>query len=173
MQRINIVSPQFEYDEEDPEGFRSGMAGLGKLFVKAEESGATVYELPPGQAICPYHYECGEEEWLLVLAGNPNLRHPEGPRASSPGISSSSLRARRAPTASATRPRRLPASSCSPPSSFPLPRSTRTATRSGSGPATPRRTSSSTAGTRSTTSTARSESWQRQSTASSTPPVQA
>ena len=37
-----------------------------------------MYELPPGQAICPYHYEYGEEEWLLVLEGRPTLRHPEG-----------------------------------------------------------------------------------------------
>ena len=37
-----------------------------------------MYELPPGQAICPYHYEYGEEEWLLVLEGRPTLRTPEG-----------------------------------------------------------------------------------------------
>lgn len=78
MRRINIAAPQFDYDAEDPEGFRSGMARLGKLLGGAEESGISVYELPPGQAICPYHYECGEEEWLLVLEGNPTLRHPEG-----------------------------------------------------------------------------------------------
>lgn len=78
MKRINIANPQFDYDDEDPDGFRSGMARLGKLLGGAEESGITVYELPPGQAICPYHYECGEEEWLLVLEGNPTLRHPEG-----------------------------------------------------------------------------------------------
>src|SRR3954447_19992521 len=78
MTRINIASPQFEFDKEDPEGFRSGMARLGKLLVGAEESGITVYELPPGQSICPYHYEVGEEEWLLVLEGNPTLRHPQG-----------------------------------------------------------------------------------------------
>ena len=78
MQRINIASPQFEYDAEDPEGFRSGLARLGKLLGGARESGVSVYELPPGQAVCPYHYECGEEEWLLVLEGNPTLRHPDG-----------------------------------------------------------------------------------------------
>ena len=78
MVRINIASPPFEYDGADPEGFRSGVAKLGKLLVGAEESGISVYELPPGQAICPYHYECGEEEWLLVLEGHPTLRHPQG-----------------------------------------------------------------------------------------------
>jgi len=78
MKRINISSPRFELDGEEPEGFRSGMARLGKLLGGAEDSGISVYELPPGQAICPYHYECGEEEWLLVLEGTPTLRDPEG-----------------------------------------------------------------------------------------------
>lgn len=78
MKRVNIASPEFQYDTEDPEGFRSGMARLGKLLGGPEESGATVYDLPPGQSICPYHYEVGEEEWLLVLEGNPTLRDPEG-----------------------------------------------------------------------------------------------
>jgi uncharacterized cupin superfamily protein len=77
MRRINIASPQFEYDGDDPEGFRSGMIRLGKL-LGAEESGISLYEIPPGQLICPYHYEVGEEEWLLVLEGTPTLRHPEG-----------------------------------------------------------------------------------------------
>jgi uncharacterized cupin superfamily protein len=78
MKRISIATPEFEYDQEDPEGFRSGIAKLGKLLGGPEESGVSVYELPPGQSICPYHYEVGEEEWLLVLEGNPTLRHPEG-----------------------------------------------------------------------------------------------
>jgi uncharacterized cupin superfamily protein len=77
MRRLNIANPEFEYDGEDPEGFRAGMARLGKL-LGAAESGISVYELPPGQAVCPYHYEAGEEEWLLVLAGTPSLRHPGG-----------------------------------------------------------------------------------------------
>jgi uncharacterized cupin superfamily protein len=77
MQRTNISAPEFEYDPEDPDGFRAGMARLGDA-LGAKESGASVYELAPGQAVCPYHYEVGEEEWLLVLAGNPTLRHPGG-----------------------------------------------------------------------------------------------
>jgi uncharacterized cupin superfamily protein len=77
MRRHNIASPDFAYDTEDPEGFRAGMARLGKG-LGAERTGISVYEIPPGQSICPYHYEVAEEEWLLVLAGNPTLRHPEG-----------------------------------------------------------------------------------------------
>jgi uncharacterized cupin superfamily protein len=74
---MNIAAPDFTYEEGDPDGFRSGMARLGKS-LGATRTGASVYELPPGQAICPYHYEHGEEEWLLVLEGTPMLRTPEG-----------------------------------------------------------------------------------------------
>lgn len=77
MKKVNIGEPEFSWDESDPPGFRAGMARLGKL-LGAKESGISVYELPPGQAICPYHYECGEEEWLLVLSGTPTLRSPDG-----------------------------------------------------------------------------------------------
>jgi uncharacterized cupin superfamily protein len=77
MRRINIAKPEFEYDETDPQGFRSGMARPGPS-LGASQTGTSVYELPPRQAICPYHYEYGEEEWLLVLEGRPVLRDPEG-----------------------------------------------------------------------------------------------
>ncbi len=46
--------------------------------VAGENLGASLYELPPGQAVCPYHYEYGEEEWLLVLEGRTSVRTPEG-----------------------------------------------------------------------------------------------
>ncbi len=78
MRRLNIANPELTYDESDPDGFRSGMFRLGTL-LGAKETGASVYELPPGQSICPYHYEYAEEEWLVVLSGSPTLRDPEGP----------------------------------------------------------------------------------------------
>ena len=77
MKRVNIAEPPFAYDPEDPEGFRSGLFRFGPL-IDAEELGTSVYGLRPGQSICPYHYEYAEEEWLLVLAGTPTLRHAEG-----------------------------------------------------------------------------------------------
>ena len=77
MRRVNIADPKFEYDESDPEGFRSGMARFGPD-LGAKQMGTSVYEIPPGQALCPYHYECAEEEWLLVLEGCPTLRDPDG-----------------------------------------------------------------------------------------------
>src|SRR3954469_2452976 len=77
MRRVSITDPDFTYDGDDPEGFRSGMFRLGPSFG-AKQTGTSVYELPPGQAVCPYHYEYGEEEWALVLEGRPSLRTPEG-----------------------------------------------------------------------------------------------
>jgi uncharacterized cupin superfamily protein len=77
VRRVNIASPEFKYDPGDPEGFRSGMFRLGPQ-LGADRTGATIYRLAPGQAVCPYHYEYAEEEWLLVLEGNPTVRHPEG-----------------------------------------------------------------------------------------------
>jgi uncharacterized cupin superfamily protein len=77
VQRANLNSLEVEYDDQDPEGYRAGMARFGPS-IGAEKLGASLYELPPGQSICPYHYEYPEEEWLIVLAGRPTLRHPEG-----------------------------------------------------------------------------------------------
>jgi uncharacterized cupin superfamily protein len=77
MRVFNIHEPEFEYDDTDPEPYRAGMDRLGPK-LGAERIGASIYELPPGQSICPYHYEYGEEEWLLVLTGTPTVRTPEG-----------------------------------------------------------------------------------------------
>ena len=52
MRRVNIAQPDFAYDPDDPDGFRSGMLRLGGL-LGAGETGATVYEVPPRQALCP------------------------------------------------------------------------------------------------------------------------
>ena len=83
MQRVSIAAPEFRYSSDSPEGFRAGSVRLGTL-MGAAGTGASVYEVPPGQAICPYHYENPEEEWLLVLAGRPTLRHPDGEDALEP-----------------------------------------------------------------------------------------
>jgi len=77
MRRVNIASPKFEYDTDDPPGFRAALHRFGPD-LPANQLGASVYEIPPGEAICPYHYEYAEEEWLIVLRGTPSVRHPEG-----------------------------------------------------------------------------------------------
>lgn len=77
MRRFNLADPPYTYDPEEPEGFRAGMYRFGPE-AGAVRTGATTYEIPTGQSICPYHYELGEEEWLLVLSGTPTLRSPDG-----------------------------------------------------------------------------------------------
>ena len=83
MRRVKLGEAAPAFDAEDPPGFRAGMARFGPT-VGASDTGATLYEVPPGQAVCPYHYEYGEEEWLLVLEGRPTIRTPRGGEAAEP-----------------------------------------------------------------------------------------
>ncbi len=84
MQRVNLFSAEIEYDAADPEDYRAGWNRFGER-LGASVIGGTIYELPPGQSNCPYHYEYGCEEWLIVLAGQLTLRHPEGEDELEPG----------------------------------------------------------------------------------------
>ena len=77
MERFKLDAAQPEYDSSDPEGYRAGMDRFGPK-IGATQLGGSVYELPPGQSICPYHYEYPEEEWLFVLTGRVDVRTPEG-----------------------------------------------------------------------------------------------
>ncbi|HEY3922527.1 MAG TPA: cupin domain-containing protein [Gaiellaceae bacterium] len=70
---VNFFDVETEGDEKDPEGYKARAAKIGER-IRGEAMGATVYDLDPGQSVCPYHYELGEEEWLLVLNGTPTLR---------------------------------------------------------------------------------------------------
>ncbi len=61
-----------------PEGFRRNSVTRIGASLGASSTGLSIYELPPGQASSPYHYEAPVEEWLLVVSGTPILRHPVG-----------------------------------------------------------------------------------------------
>jgi uncharacterized cupin superfamily protein len=74
---VNIYDVVADGDAADPAGYRARMARFGPR-IGAEQLGGSVYELDPGESVCPYHYEYPEEEWLIVLAGRPTLRDPEG-----------------------------------------------------------------------------------------------
>ena len=77
MERFKLDAAQPEYDSSDPDGYHAGMDRFGPK-IGATQMGGSVYELPPGQSICPYHYEYPEEEWLFVLTGRVDVRTPEG-----------------------------------------------------------------------------------------------
>jgi uncharacterized cupin superfamily protein len=74
----NIFKPTFE-DGERPEGFRSRRARIG-YELGTELIGASLWEVPPGEAAYPYHFHYADEELVIVLSGRPSLRTPEGSR---------------------------------------------------------------------------------------------
>jgi uncharacterized cupin superfamily protein len=76
VRRANVFSDEPVYDEADPDGYRSGVARVGAA-AGGVALAVKVFELPPGQSVCPYHYEY-EEEWLLVLEGSVAVRTPAG-----------------------------------------------------------------------------------------------
>jgi uncharacterized cupin superfamily protein len=73
----NLFEVELTKDADDPDGYHASYARVGPL-IGASALGLSVYVLPPGQSICPYHYEYPDEEWLIVLEGRPTLRHPGG-----------------------------------------------------------------------------------------------
>jgi uncharacterized cupin superfamily protein len=76
----NFLAPEWETPPESAlKGVRLGAA------AGAAELGATLYELPAGTAISPYHMHYGNEELLVVLSGRPLLRTPDGARRLEPG----------------------------------------------------------------------------------------
>jgi uncharacterized cupin superfamily protein len=72
----NVYEPQFDNTEARP-GFSFDDAWIA-VQAGSEHLGASLYELPPGEAICPYHAHLANEEMLLVIAGTPSLRTPDG-----------------------------------------------------------------------------------------------
>ncbi len=78
MRRFNLLAPAFDHGSER-EGYRWRGAAVAEA-VGAEEVDARLYELGDGQRTHPYHFHHGIEEWLLVVAGTPRLRAPDGER---------------------------------------------------------------------------------------------
>lgn len=74
----NIYKPSFE-EGERPEGFRARRARIG-YELGTELIGASLWEVPPGEAAYPYHFHYSDEELVIVLSGRPSLRTPEGIR---------------------------------------------------------------------------------------------
>ena len=80
----NLFDVETTLDGDDPPGYETAYARVGQL-VGGAALGGSVYILDEGQSVCPYHWEAGDEEWLLVLAGHPLVRTPEGEEELEPG----------------------------------------------------------------------------------------
>lgn len=75
---MNLLRCELSEAEGRP-GFSHRRAFVGET-LGAELLGCSVYELPPGERLWPYHWHWNNEEWLIVVAGRPVLRTPEGER---------------------------------------------------------------------------------------------
>jgi uncharacterized cupin superfamily protein len=74
---VNLFDAELQLDEDDPDGYHTAYLRTAPL-LGGQEIAFNVFELGPGQSVCPYHYESTEEEWVIVLSGRPTLRTPEG-----------------------------------------------------------------------------------------------
>jgi uncharacterized cupin superfamily protein len=85
MKRVNLFDDAaLGIDEEEPPGYGAPYRKL-RDSIGAEVLAGTVVVLGPGQAVCPYHYEVIEEEWLFVLSGTPTVRTPDGEAVAAAG----------------------------------------------------------------------------------------
>jgi uncharacterized cupin superfamily protein len=72
----NLLTVELETDDF-PAGHRFSGTSLTEGFG-AVATGMSIYELEPGNALWPYHFEVAEEEWLIVIDGELTLRTPDG-----------------------------------------------------------------------------------------------
>jgi uncharacterized cupin superfamily protein len=76
---VNLRDCEVQVAEELPTGFRHLRASI-RPELGGEQIGCTVYELPVGERLWPYHGHWNNEEWAIVVDGTPTLRTPEGER---------------------------------------------------------------------------------------------
>jgi uncharacterized cupin superfamily protein len=75
---LSVFGDEWDDRRERP-GWQWSRLGIGRR-LEAEQIGASLYELFPGQKTWPYHFHHGQEEMLIVLSGTPTLRDPAGER---------------------------------------------------------------------------------------------
>ena len=83
MEVFYLFGEEWNDDVERPGGtFKDAWIGQR---IGAESLGGSMYELPPHGKGWPYHWHHGNEELLIVVAGAPTLRTPDGERVLEPG----------------------------------------------------------------------------------------
>ena len=83
MKTFNLNSDEWD-GTRDSEGWRVKAALVGQR-IGGELIGATMSEVEPGSRLWPYHTHHLNEEWVIVLRGEPTLRTPEGERVLNEG----------------------------------------------------------------------------------------
>jgi uncharacterized cupin superfamily protein len=80
---LNLRDAQLEAHDASP-GFEYRSVSVRES-LGGELIGCTLYEIDGGKQLWPYHFHWNNEEWLVVVAGAPTLRTPDGERELKPG----------------------------------------------------------------------------------------
>jgi uncharacterized cupin superfamily protein len=73
---FNLLGDEWQHTR-DREGWQTKFALVGG-HIGAELIGATLAEVEPGERLWPYHTHHSNEEWVIVVRGEPTLRTPGG-----------------------------------------------------------------------------------------------
>ena len=76
MKTFNLNNDEWD-GMRDREGWRIKAVRVGQR-IGGDLIGATMSEVEPGNKLWPYHTHHLNEEWVIVLRGEPTLRTPEG-----------------------------------------------------------------------------------------------
>ncbi len=76
MKIFNLYGDDWD-ETRDREGWRIKEAFVGHR-IGGGLIGASMSEVEPGNKLWPYHTHHANEEWVIVLGGEPTLRTPEG-----------------------------------------------------------------------------------------------
>jgi uncharacterized cupin superfamily protein len=79
MKIFNLYTDDWD-ETRDREGWRIKEAFVGH-HIGGALIGASMSEIEPGNRHWPYHSHHANEEWVIVLRGEPTLRTPEGEQA--------------------------------------------------------------------------------------------
>ena len=75
MKVFNLHGDHWD-EPRERDGWRIKEAFVGH-HIGGELIGASMSEVEPGNKLWPYHTHYANEEWVIVLAGEPTLRTPE------------------------------------------------------------------------------------------------
>jgi uncharacterized cupin superfamily protein len=76
MKIFNLYGDDWD-ETRDRDGWRIKEAFVGH-HIGGGLIGASMAEVEPGNKLWPYHTHHANEEWVIVLGGEPTLRTPEG-----------------------------------------------------------------------------------------------
>ena len=79
MDTFNVFGDEWNDEAVERPGGTFKDAWVGDR-LGSELLGGSVYEVPPHSRAWPYHYHHGNEELLIVVAGTPTVRTPDGER---------------------------------------------------------------------------------------------